>query len=361
MPSFKQVATSASWKARIAAIVAAMALLVLSFGVPEAGGCGGAPGGGSEGIGPAVDPSSNLGSDTIKLDPPSAILGYRAGMTVTAVAPDGSSRAGQVTLTTVDFSNSTFTTGEGNWSTLIPGLQPGDHLLLPGSTGGVGTASKGGETPCTLMNLAPCTSGGGGGGSYPPPSWPAGTTLTDTYTYCSSVPFWASLSWTAAQNVSYYNVYGDGNYVGNTSSLGYSVDSNEGSTFMIQAVGSGGSTNGPSITINWSGCQIGYGGQSALNGLRALTSVPGELGGPGFATWFDSHPGYASELMPYVVGCALPPSTSLSFRGQVWKGELGLAPTWSRQRLDRKGQELVTACLLARYNSSGQHVELALR
>jgi len=68
------------------------------------------------------------------------------------------------------------------------------------------------------------------------------------------------------------------------------------------------------------------------------------------------------ELARYAVECALPEGDSISknIDGSlvVLHGALGLAPEWKTETCDEACQEWVSACLLARTNSSGQTVDL---
>ena len=71
-------------------------------------------------------------------------------------------------------------------------------------------------------------------------------------------------------------------------------------------------------------------------------------------------------LLSYMVQCALPASESVTIYAAdgtpvVYPGALGLAPEWATSPLSADGELLVSACLAARSNASGQTVQISLR
>ncbi|MCB9655283.1 MAG: hypothetical protein H6729_14270 [Deltaproteobacteria bacterium] len=71
-------------------------------------------------------------------------------------------------------------------------------------------------------------------------------------------------------------------------------------------------------------------------------------------------------VMQYLVECALPAGASVTVTDAdetdiVFSGALGLAPEWATGAPTIRGQELVSACLGARTNAMGTHVQLSLR
>jgi hypothetical protein len=75
----------------------------------------------------------------------------------------------------------------------------------------------------------------------------------------------------------------------------------------------------------------------------------------------------AQEFLRYVVSCALGPAAtfSLNINGTnvAFTGELNLAPEWGGAGgfCDSRCQELVSACVMARVNFLGHHIQLSLR
>jgi hypothetical protein len=78
----------------------------------------------------------------------------------------------------------------------------------------------------------------------------------------------------------------------------------------------------------------------------------------------------ARRFLEYAVGCAFRRDQSLSI---AWTGEAGeerqatfhgdaaLAPAWAEAPLDEEGQRWVSACLVARTNWYGAHVDISMR
>jgi hypothetical protein len=71
------------------------------------------------------------------------------------------------------------------------------------------------------------------------------------------------------------------------------------------------------------------------------------------------------EFFKYIVSCALPEGALLTLKDQgqtyTFGGALGVAPEWLNGRCDTTCQRWVTACVLARVNHLGQHVEISIR
>ncbi|MBK9264518.1 MAG: hypothetical protein IPM54_32625 [Polyangiaceae bacterium] len=76
------------------------------------------------------------------------------------------------------------------------------------------------------------------------------------------------------------------------------------------------------------------------------------------------------ELLRYIVACALKPNQSFDFtwtdsgdavHDEHYVGQLGLAPKWAKGRLDKDGQEMVSACLAAKVNFYGVQVTISVR
>jgi len=70
------------------------------------------------------------------------------------------------------------------------------------------------------------------------------------------------------------------------------------------------------------------------------------------------------EFLKYTVSCALNPNQSLTIPLDppvVLPGSLGLAGDWTRRRIDAADQERVSACLSARVNFFGAHVNISIR
>ena len=351
MPTFKEAASS--WKARMAifAMVAVVALVAVSLGVPEAGGCGGALPPAS----PRIAANSNVDSPTITVDPPEAAKSFRIPQSIAASETEnGATRTGSVALASVNYQTGTLTTTGENWSALIPGLKAGDYLVPVSAASQAMTYADGG--------------GGGSGGGYNPPApyWPYNAWITATHTCNQNMqPNNGYVSWSAASGGVYgYDIYDNGTWVASTSSGVRTVwlqgiNAGSGSdTFQVYAYDFNyNDYAGPATTTVWPNCNW----QPLTNGLPELRSVPHQLTGAAFAAWFDADPSYSTRVMPYVAACALPKDAKIEFRGQAWSGELGLAPAWPQGRFDADAQERVTACLMAHVNPSGRHVDLSLR
>ena len=76
-------------------------------------------------------------------------------------------------------------------------------------------------------------------------------------------------------------------------------------------------------------------------------------------------PASTAEFLEYTVSCALPAGASaqVAVNGswETFPGEIGLAPQWRTRSCDVSCQQWVSACLLARTNYYGVHVQLSAR
>ena len=86
-----------------------------------------------------------------------------------------------------------------------------------------------------------------------------------------------------------------------------------------------------------------------------------------FNTWFQSQPVLASEVMRYLVRCAVPSGETRSYTapstGQqyTWTGGLGLAPSWAQGSAPTAHeQQVVSACLAAHTNRLSQVVPISV-
>ena len=115
-----------------------------------------------------------------------------------------------------------------------------------------------------------------------------------------------------------------------------------------------------------------------LNAISTNSSASALLIGGGLVPLFDPVTGSsyleqqlkdpeAQQFMSYLVGCALPKGTSVTWKNPLtstvstWDGILGLCPAWKTGAPSETCKNWVSACLLARNNAYGRHVELSLR
>ena len=91
------------------------------------------------------------------------------------------------------------------------------------------------------------------------------------------------------------------------------------------------------------------------------------LSSPSFKGWFQSNPERASEVMHYVVRCAVPAGQTRTYThpqsGQTytWEGGLGLAPLWAAGwAAPIVEQQLVSACLAAHVNPYSVHIPISV-
>ncbi|HEX8700037.1 MAG TPA: hypothetical protein VF815_14430 [Myxococcaceae bacterium] len=105
----------------------------------------------------------------------------------------------------------------------------------------------------------------------------------------------------------------------------------------------------------------------SANGISANGLALNGLSTQSFSAWFANDPAASDMLMRYVVRCAVPAGQSRSFTHPLtgehytWAGNLGLAPSWANGApASLTEQKLVTACLLAHVNQSGQHLPISV-
>jgi hypothetical protein len=71
------------------------------------------------------------------------------------------------------------------------------------------------------------------------------------------------------------------------------------------------------------------------------------------------------QFVSYLVECALPENDSVTYdiagTSYTFEGSLGLAPAWKTNACDLSCQRWVSACMLARLNKAGEHLEISLR
>ncbi|WP_224367429.1 hypothetical protein [Hyalangium versicolor] len=101
-------------------------------------------------------------------------------------------------------------------------------------------------------------------------------------------------------------------------------------------------------------------------GTNGLTSLA--LSNAKFKNWFNSNPpDYSNMVMSYVVACAYPAGSSLTYTSSTgttytWNGRLGLTPDWnSGKRSSSLEQGLISACLAAHVNKFGVHMTISIR
>jgi hypothetical protein len=92
----------------------------------------------------------------------------------------------------------------------------------------------------------------------------------------------------------------------------------------------------------------------ALNGMALNGMALNGMGDP-----------LVQDFVSYVVSCALPENDSVSYdiagATYTFAGDLGLAPEWKLGACGEHCQRWVTACMLARLNKKGEHVQISLR
>ena len=69
----------------------------------------------------------------------------------------------------------------------------------------------------------------------------------------------------------------------------------------------------------------------------------------------------AHQFVEYLVSCVLPEGDAVEVGGESFAGGLGLAPEWADGACDEDCQRWASACLLARVNARGEHVQLSMR
>jgi hypothetical protein len=115
-----------------------------------------------------------------------------------------------------------------------------------------------------------------------------------------------------------------------------------------------------------------------LNAISTNPTAINLLAGSGLVPLFDPTSGNsylqrqlrdvdAQHLMSYLVGCALEPGHSVTWKDPLtltvgtWQGLAGLCPQWETGAPSQACKNRVSACLLARNNAYGQRVELSMR
>jgi hypothetical protein len=104
----------------------------------------------------------------------------------------------------------------------------------------------------------------------------------------------------------------------------------------------------------------------ANNGLANNGLANNGLATSSFESWFGADPALADMVMRYVVRCAYPDGSSLSYSyggtTYVWYGLLGLAPDWSAgSPATEKEQQVITACLASLANKYGKSVPISIQ
>ncbi len=93
----------------------------------------------------------------------------------------------------------------------------------------------------------------------------------------------------------------------------------------------------------------------------------GRASDPSVLFWFQSNPALASEVMRYVVRCAVPAGQTRTYTQQpsgrtfTWTGALGLAPVWAGgSAAPVLEQQLVSACLAAHVNPYNANIPISI-
>jgi hypothetical protein len=76
-------------------------------------------------------------------------------------------------------------------------------------------------------------------------------------------------------------------------------------------------------------------------------------------TWADVT--IKADFMKYLVRCALPVGTNISYGGFTWNGKLNLAPWWFWTWPIEDEVQIVSACIMAHLNNKGQKQILSMR
>ncbi len=103
------------------------------------------------------------------------------------------------------------------------------------------------------------------------------------------------------------------------------------------------------------------------NGLGTNGLSLSALNSASFVDWFNQDPTLADKVMKYVVACAVPRDSSLTWTNPVtntphtWNGNLGLTPNWAGGApATETEQQLITACLAAHTNKYGVRVQISV-
>ena len=106
----------------------------------------------------------------------------------------------------------------------------------------------------------------------------------------------------------------------------------------------------------------------SFNGLSFNGLSFNGLSSAAFASWFDSDPALADEVMHYVVRCAVPQGQTRTYThartgaAHTWTGLLGLAPGWAEGKpATVADQQVISACLAAHANPFGVSVPISVQ
>ncbi|MGZ3457508.1 MAG: hypothetical protein ACXU86_03280, partial [Archangium sp.] len=105
----------------------------------------------------------------------------------------------------------------------------------------------------------------------------------------------------------------------------------------------------------------------AFNGLAFNGLSFNGLSNSAFNSWFQSNPSLASQVMKYVVACAVPQGQTRTYTNPAsqitytWTGLFGLAPAWANgSPASVAEQQLVSGCLAAHANEYGVHINISV-
>jgi hypothetical protein len=105
----------------------------------------------------------------------------------------------------------------------------------------------------------------------------------------------------------------------------------------------------------------------SFNGLSFNGLSFNGLTSEAFRTWFQSNPARATEVMRYIVRCAVPAGQTRTYTHSLtgvtysWTGALGLAPVWANgSPAPVLEQQLVSACLAAHANPYGVNLPISV-
>lgn len=97
--------------------------------------------------------------------------------------------------------------------------------------------------------------------------------------------------------------------------------------------------------------------------MTQLASAKFSLNNPAAASMLNSSG--SRQVLDYLVGCALPAGQSFNVTAggttYNFKGDAGLAKSWSSTKLTEKQQRWISACMLARVNNQGQLMKISMR
>jgi hypothetical protein len=106
----------------------------------------------------------------------------------------------------------------------------------------------------------------------------------------------------------------------------------------------------------------------STNGLSTNGLSTNGLNTAQFVSWFDQAPAVSSQLLKYIVRCALPAGQQLTWTHPVtsveyqWQGGLGLAPLWALGLTPptEVEQQVISACLAALSNKYGVQLPVSV-